>query len=73
MVGSGQILLDVSMNFQPEHQNPDGSLGGFVGDAVYEDVEKIVKAITPVPGGVGRVTSAVLIKHVVTAAERSFN
>lgn len=73
MVSPGQTLLDVSMNFLPEHLNPDGSRGGFVGDAVYEDVEKIVEAVTPVPGGVGRVTSAVLIKHVVTAAERSLN
>lgn len=71
MVRPGQTVLDVSINFRPEHKNPDGSLGGFVGDAVYDEVEKIVEAISPVPGGVGRVTSAVLIKHVIMAAERS--
>ena len=37
---------------------------------LYEEVEKIVGAISPVPGGVGLVTSAVLIKHVIAAAER---
>lgn len=71
MVRPGQTVLDVSMNFLPELENADGSLGGFVGDTIYEEVEKTVEAISPVPGGVGRVTSAVLMKHVVTAAERS--
>ena len=36
----------------------------------YEEVEKIVEAITPVPGGVGAVTTSVLMKHVVEAAEK---
>lgn len=40
------------------------------GDAVFEEVEPIVEAITPVPGGVGSVTTSVLMKHVVEAAER---
>lgn len=71
MVSPGQTVLDVSMNFLPELENADGSLGGFVGDTVYEEVEKTVEYISPVPGGLGLVTSAVLIKHVVIAAERS--
>ena len=41
------------------------------GDAVFEEVEPIVDAITPVPGGVGAVTTSVLMKHVVEAAERT--
>lgn len=41
------------------------------GDAVFADVEPIVEAITPVPGGVGAVTTSVLIGHVVEAAERT--
>ena len=39
--------------------------------AEIDEVEPIVAAITPVPGGVGAVTTAVLAQHVVTAAERS--
>ena len=41
------------------------------GDAVYDEVEPIVDAITPVPGGVGSVTTSVLISHVVEAAQRA--
>ena len=44
---------------------------GIAGDAVFEEVEPIVDAITPVPGGVGAVTTSVLIGHVVEAAKRS--
>ena len=37
----------------------------------YDEVEPIVGAITPVPGGVGAVTTSVLMKHVVEAAEKA--
>jgi len=37
----------------------------------FDEVEPIVSAITPVPGGVGSVTTAVLASHVVEAAERT--
>ena len=40
------------------------------GDAVFEEVEPVVEAVTPVPGGVGAVTSSVLMAHVTQAAER---
>ena len=46
-------------------------VGGMSGDAVFSEVEPIVDAITPVPGGVGGVTNVVLIAHVVEAAERT--
>lgn len=42
-----------------------------VGDADFDAAASIVDAITPVPGGVGAVTSAVLMRHVVQAAERT--
>ena len=61
-VRPGQIVIDVSINW-------DEAKGGIAGDAVYEEVEPIVDAITPVPGGVGSVTTSVLIGHVVEAAE----
>lgn len=60
-VSPGQIVLDVGINVTPE--------GKLTGDVDFEAVEPIVSAITPVPGGVGSVTTAVLVKHVVEAAE----
>jgi methylenetetrahydrofolate dehydrogenase (NADP+)/methenyltetrahydrofolate cyclohydrolase len=68
-VREGQIVIDVSMNWNPEKITTKGK-GGMSGDAVYEEVEPIVEAITPVPGGVGAVTTSVLMKHVVEAAEK---
>ena len=62
-VRPGQIVIDVSINW-------DEQKGGIAGDAVFNEVEPIVEAITPVPGGVGAVTTSVLIGHVVKAAER---
>ena len=59
-VRPGQIVLDVSMNW-------NGT--GLCGDADFPAVSSIVDAITPVPGGVGAVTSAVLMAHTVRAAE----
>ena len=59
-VRPGQVVVDVSTNW-------DGV--SLCGDAVFDDVSHIVEAITPVPGGVGAVTSAVLMAHTVRAAE----
>ena len=69
-VREGQIVIDVSMNWNPEKITSKGK-GGMSGDAVYDEVEPIVEAITPVPGGVGAVTTSVLMKHVVEAAEKA--
>ena len=68
-VSEGQIVIDVSMNWNPEKITSKGK-GGMSGDAVFAEVEPIVGAITPVPGGVGAVTTSVLMKHVVEAAEK---
>lgn len=62
-VSPGQVVLDVGIN---QDQN-----GNICGDVCFDEVEPVVEAITPVPGGVGTVTSAVLAKHVVEAAERA--
>lgn len=56
----GQLVIDVGINV-----DGDGKLRG---DVDFAAVEPIVSAITPVPGGVGAVTTAVLCKHVVEAA-----
>ena len=68
-VREGQIVIDVSMNWNPEKITAKGK-GGMSGDCVFDEVEPIVEAITPVPGGVGAVTTTVLMKHVVEAAEK---
>ena len=67
-VSPGQIVIDVSINWDPTKKE---GKGGIAGDAVFEEVEPIVDAITPVPGGVGSVTTSVLIEHVVSAAEKA--
>lgn len=58
---AGQVVLDVGINFDEE--------GVFCGDVDYEAVEPIVAAITPVPGGIGGVTTSVLMAHVAKAAQ----
>ena len=68
-VRQGQIVIDVSMNWNPEKITSKGK-GGMSGDCIFHEVEPIVEAITPVPGGVGAVTTSVLMKHVVEAAEK---
>ncbi len=68
-VRPGQTIIDVSMNWDAEKVTTKGK-GGMSGDAIFDEVEPIVDAITPVPGGVGAVTTSVLMKHVVEAAEK---
>lgn len=65
-VNPDQVVIDVGVNWDEEKQ-------GITGDVDYEKVEPIVKAITPVPGGVGTVTTSILVRHVVEAAERALN
>ena len=60
-VREGQIVIDVSMNWNPEKITSKGK-GGMSGDCVFDQVEPIVGAITPVPGGVGAVTTTVLME-----------
>ena len=62
-VKPGQIVIDVGINMNDE--------GKLCGDVDYAAVEPIVEAITPVPGGVGSVTTSVLVGHVVEAAART--
>ncbi len=69
-VRPGQVVIDVSINWDENKPNSRGTLGAIAGDAKFDEVEPIVEAITPVPGGVGSVTTSVLMKHVVEAAEK---
>ena len=57
----GQIVVDVGINFVD---------GAMCGDVDYDEVSEQVAAITPVPGGVGTVTTSVLLKHTLESAER---
>ena len=61
MIKCGAIVIDVGMN-----RLPDGRL---VGDVEYASCEKLASAITPVPGGVGPMTIAMLMKNTVKAAK----
>ena len=60
----GQVVVDVGIGWNEEK-------GKLCGDVKFEEAEPIVSAITPVPGGVGTVTTSVLVSHVVEAAERT--
>lgn len=57
----GQIVVDVGINFVD---------GVMCGDVDYAEVAENVAAITPVPGGVGTVTTSVLLKHTLESAQR---
>ena len=58
----GQTVVDVGI-----HLNDEGKL---CGDVRFAEAEPVVDAITPVPGGVGTVTTSVLVGHVVQAAAK---
>lgn len=59
----GQVVLDVGINVDEN--------GNLVGDVDFAAAEATVDAITPVPGGVGAVTTSVLARHVIEAAEKT--
>lgn len=61
-VKPGQTVIDVGMNVDEE--------GRLCGDVDYEKVSEIADAVTPVPGGVGSITTAILLRHVVDNAGR---
>ncbi len=61
MVKNGAVVIDVGINRTAE--------GKLIGDVDFENVEKIASYITPVPGGVGPMTVAQLMKNVVKAAK----
>jgi methylenetetrahydrofolate dehydrogenase (NADP+)/methenyltetrahydrofolate cyclohydrolase len=60
MVKPGAIVLDVGINRTPE--------GRLVGDIDFESVEKVASHVTPVPGGVGPMTVAMLVVNTIEAA-----
>ena len=61
-VRKGQVIIDVGIHVVDDK---------LCGDVDYENVVENVDAITPVPGGVGSVTTTVLLKHTVMSAQRA--
>jgi len=60
MVKPGAIVIDVGTNPTPD--------GGLAGDVDFASASEVAAALTPVPGGVGAVTTALLLRHTITAA-----
>ena len=61
MIKEGAVVIDVGMNRLDN--------GKLCGDVEFETVEKVAGYITPVPGGVGPMTIAMLMKNTLTAAK----
>ena len=62
-IGEGAVVIDVGTN--------EAEDGGIVGDVDAASVIGKAAALSPVPGGVGPVTTALLMRHVVVAAEKA--
>lgn len=58
----GQTVIDVGIHFEN---------GKMCGDVAFEQADGLVDAVTPVPGGVGAVTTSILLSHTVEAAEKA--
>ncbi len=63
-LSEGQVVIDVGIGWNEEKQK-------LCGDVLTDHVVDFVEGITPVPGGVGSVTTSILVKHVVEAASRA--
>ena len=61
MIKKGAVIIDVGIN---RDEN-----GKICGDVDFDDVKNIASAITPVPGGVGPMTIAMLMKNTITATK----
>ena len=61
MLKPGAVVVDVGINIVDER---------IVGDVEFESAARVASAITPVPGGVGPLTNALLLTHLIRAAER---
>ena len=68
MVSPGTVVIDVGINRVPDPDRPKGY--SIVGDVDYEPVAELAAAITPVPGGVGKMTIAMLLTNTLQAAKQ---
>ena len=62
----GAVVIDVGINRVEDATRPRGYR--LVGDVCFEEASQVAKAITPVPGGVGPLTIAMLLKNTLRAA-----
>jgi len=69
MVRPGAVVIDVGINRVDDASQPKGYR--LVGDVAYGPVAEVASAITPVPGGVGRMTIAMLLKNTLQAFEQA--
>jgi methylenetetrahydrofolate dehydrogenase (NADP+)/methenyltetrahydrofolate cyclohydrolase len=69
MVKRGAVVIDVGMNRIADAKKKSGTR--LVGDVDFERVQKVASLITPVPGGVGKMTIAMLMRNTVRAAARA--
>ncbi|KAM3378719.1 bifunctional protein FolD 4, chloroplastic [Capsicum galapagoense] len=67
----GAVIIDVGINPVEDATNPRGYR--LVGDVCYEEACKVASAITPVPGGVGPMTIAMLLSNTLLSAKRIHN
>lgn len=67
----GAVVIDVGTNYIPDATKKSGSR--LVGDVDFESASQVASFITPVPGGVGPMTVAMLLQNVVDATTQSFN
>jgi methylenetetrahydrofolate dehydrogenase (NADP+) / methenyltetrahydrofolate cyclohydrolase len=68
MVREGAVVIDVGINRVTDPKSPKGTK--LVGDVAFAEVAPKCRAITPVPGGVGPMTIAMLMQNTVLAARR---
>lgn len=68
MVKQDVVIIDVGITRVPDTSHPKGYV--IKGDVAYEEVARKAYAITPVPGGVGPMTIAMLLKNTLLACER---
>lgn len=66
----GAVVIDVGINRVEDASLPRGYR--LVGDVAFEEAKEVAGAITPVPGGVGPMTIAMLLKHTLAAAKLSY-
>jgi len=66
MVKPGAVVIDVGMNRIPDATKKSGTR--LVGDVAFDEVREVASLITPVPGGVGKMTIAMLMSNTVRAA-----
>jgi methylenetetrahydrofolate dehydrogenase (NADP+)/methenyltetrahydrofolate cyclohydrolase len=69
MVRPGAVVIDVGVNRVDDASAPKGYR--LVGDVAFEEAREVASKITPVPGGVGPMTIAMLLRNTVRAAERT--